>query len=146
MFRYNPCSVSTVPGPSVVIDAAPPTPYSGGSATISCGATSSNTPSVDAIIVLLRVETGEESEVMSTARISAGPVVENFSDFFFFRIYSYSPASRIAHSGSYMCEGTITPTEPSPFITDGTSRSALKDIDIVGEYVMHPQPIFQHKA
>ena len=95
---------------------------------------------MDATIVLLKVDNGGASEVMSTARITAGPVVENFVDVFFVRSYSYSPASRIAHSGSYMCEATITPTEPSSFITDGTSRSTTTTIDIVGEYVMHPHP------
>ncbi|XP_064386408.1 uncharacterized protein LOC135334957 isoform X2 [Halichondria panicea] len=118
--------------PNVAISVSPSTPYTSGDATISC-ITTINTPGVDAIIKMLRVENSVETEVVSTTKIAAGPVMEIISDFVFQRFYSYSPASRIADSGSYVCEGTITPEDTGlrSFITDGTSRSTVTAIDVV---------------
>ena len=136
--------LSTVPDPNVAISVTQPAtsiPYTSGDATINCAITTVFIPGVDATIVLLRVEnSGGESEVVSTARITAGPVVEIVANFVFQRSYSYSPASRMADSGDYVCEGTITPEDTGlrPFITDGTSRSTLTAIDVVGECIFSP--------
>ncbi len=129
--------LSIVQDPNVAISVSPSTPYTSGDATISC-ITTINTPGVDAIIKMLRVENSVETEVVSTTKIAAGPVMEIISDFVFQRFYSYSPASRIADSGSYVCEGTITPEDTGlrSFITDGTSRSTVTAIDVVGEYLL----------
>ncbi len=130
--------LSTVQNPNVAISVTQPAtsiPYTSGDATISCTTTTFNTPGLDATIKILRVENGVESEVVSTGRITAGPIMEIAADFVFQRFYSYSPASRMADSGSYVCEGTITPEDTglSAFITDGTSRSPPTAIDVVGE-------------
>ena len=133
--------LSTVPGPNVALHVSPSTLYTSGDATISCTtSTTFDSPGVDATIKILRVENGVESEVVSTARITAGPVVEIVLDFVFQRSYSYSPASRMADSGSYVCEVTFTPEDAGlrPFITDGTSRSTLTAIDVVGECTVSP--------
>ena len=132
-------ALSTVPAPSMTITVTPSTPYTSVDASFICAATTGNIPGVDATIVLLRVENGVESEVVSTARITAGPIM-NTLNVLFARSYSYSPASRIADSGSYVCEGTITPEDAGlrSFITDGTSRSTVTAIDIVGECIFSP--------
>ena len=133
-------ALSTVLDPSIAISVTPFTPYTSVDASIICAATTVNIPDVDATIVLLRVENGVESEVVSTARITAGPVMETVANFIFQRSYTYSPASRMADSGNYVCEGTITPEDTglSPFITDGTSRSTLTAINVVGECIFSP--------
>lgn len=106
-------------------------PYTGQSAQLQCVITIGRTVGVQADIRLLK----DSVEVMGDSpRVTVGNVMTFFAGIVFQRSYDYSPISRVADSGSYVCEGTVSPASADlrPFVTNGTS-SENPVVNIIGK-------------
>lgn len=133
-----------MPSPTVGLSVVDPTTrnslpsrYTGRDANILClvSIIPSLITGIAATITLLR--TGSpDTPVMANTRISVGPIMEVVPHVVFTREYTFSPLSRAADSGDYVCVATLTPEDSDlrALVTDGTSSTEPHPVNILGQF------------
>ncbi len=137
--KQHPLSLShthTVPEPFVnlVVNQNRPDPYTGGFAELRCAVSFSG--SLAETVASIRLLKNSVEVMGNPPRVMVGLTESVITGVVFQRLYTYDPVSRIADSGSYMCEGIVSPSsaELQPFVINGNSSGESVELNFIGKY------------
>ena len=75
---------------------------------------------------------GPSGAITGDSRVTVGEVVEDAAGDAYSRVITFSALSSMLDDGMYTCMGTVRPTTPSAFITNGEGTGS-RQLNVVGK-------------